>query len=82
MIGPIRQRPEAKRVLGVERAAAVCGVSPSTLLTWAANGIGPTPYLHDDDGLAAGWTVNGLAAWRARRARVGGFSPAISSNPN
>jgi hypothetical protein len=75
-----KTRPDAKRVLGVERAAAVCGVSPQTLLSWAIEGVGPAPYLFGEDGNAAAWTVDGIAAWRARRNKAKGFRPAI--NPN
>ena len=64
---PRQHQPPGHRVLGVEKAAAVCGVTPATLLGWLERGLGPVPYLIDSDDGAVAWTAAGLHPWRAQQ---------------
>lgn len=64
---PRRHQPSGHRVLGVEKAAAACGVALATLLDWVERGLGPVPYLIDSDDGAVAWTAEEVRPWRAQQ---------------
>jgi hypothetical protein len=56
------------RVLGVERAAAVVGLKPDTLLKLCAEGRGPKALIKEEDGTPVAWAAPRLVKWHKTRA--------------